>query len=395
MDANGRSNVISSTSSDSTDNERRPCREASNNSWSTTQTVTQTLSNLQQMARAKFIEAEDVETLEPVVKRYPAALTPALAELIDPTDEADPIARQFVPSLEELYTADEDLPDPIGDERHSPVRGIVHRYADRVLLKLTHVCPVYCRFCFRREMVGGTNGPGLSKPELETALQYIKDHGEVWEVIFTGGDPLVLSPRKLSDVTKRVASFDHVKIVRWHTRMPVAKPSAISSELIDAMKATQKTTYVVLHANHPRELTHQVRSACARLIDAGIILLSQSVLLKGVNNDIDTLECLMRSLVESGVKPYYLHHADLAPGTAHFRTEIEEGQKLMRALHARASGVCLPTYVLDIPGGYAKARMELCDAEQPPNSDAAGAATTLLRDGQGKVHPYPAVGSKR
>ena len=350
------------------------------------------LSNLSQLAEANLIDAEEVEALERVVERYPAAITPALADLIDPTDEADPIARQFVPRLEELDAVTEDLPDPIGDERHSPVRGIVHRYADRVLLKLTHICPVYCRFCFRREMVGSSNGPGLSKLELETALQYIEEHDEIWEVIFTGGDPLILSPRKLKDVAKHIAATDHVKITRWHTRMPVANPSAISSELVAAMKATQKTTFVVLHVNHPRELTNNVRRACTKLIDAGLVLLSQSVLLKGVNNDIDTLETLMRSLVETGIKPYYLHHADLAPGTAHFRTEIREGQKLMRALHARASGLCLPSYVLDIPGGHAKANLELCDVEQPPPNGQADTPRTRLRDGEGKHHLYPAPG---
>ncbi len=354
--------------------------------------MTRTVSTLQQLAQARFINAEDVDTLAPVAERYPVAITPALADLIDPTDSADPIARQFVPSLEELNAGAEDLPDPIGDERHSPVRGIVHRYADRVLLKLTHICPVYCRFCFRREMVGHSNGPGLSKPELDAALLYIEDHNEIWEVIFTGGDPLVLSPRKLNEIAKRFASFEHVKIVRWHTRMPIAKPSAITMELIDSLKAAEKTTYVVLHVNHPRELTTEMRAACARFIDAGISLLSQSVLLKGVNDDVDTLETLMRSLVESGVKPYYLHHADLAPGTAHFRTEIGEGQELMRALRARASGLCLPTYVLDIPGGYSKAKLELCDVEQPPGSGQADALSTRLRDGEGGLHPYPALG---
>lgn len=351
--------------------------------------MTRLLSTLPQLAQAKLVETEDVDALAPVVQRYPVAITQALAELIDPTDAADPIARQFVPSLEELDYSAEELSDPIGDENHSPVRGIVHRYTDRVLLKLTHVCPVYCRFCFRREMVGSPNGPGLSGPELEAALLYIEDHKEVWEVIFTGGDPLVLSPRKLNKAVTRIAALRHVKIIRWHTRMPVANPSAITSELVEAMKAARKTTYVVLHVNHPRELTADMRAACAKLIDAGIILLSQSVLLKGVNNDIETLETLMRSLVETGVKPYYLHHADLARGTAHFRTEIKEGQELMRALHARASGLCLPTYVLDVPGGYAKAKLELCDVEQPPRNGQEGGETTLLRDSSGNLHPYP------
>lgn len=351
--------------------------------------MTRALSTLRHFVRAKLIDAEDVDVLAPVAARYAVAITPTLADLIDPADAADPIARQFVPSLEELKTTPEEISDPIGDGRHSPVPGIVHRHTDRVLLKLTHICPVYCRFCFRREMVGSSNGPGLTQSDLDTALSYIEDHSEIWEVILTGGDPLVLSPRKLHEITQRLASTKHVKIIRWHTRMPVAKPSAITKELIAALKDTQKTSYVVLHVNHPRELTKEVRAACASLIEAGITMLSQSVLLKGVNNDIDTLEALMRALVEAGVKPYYLHHADLAPGTAHFRVEIKEGQELMRQLHARASGLCLPAYVLDIPGGFGKARMETSDVELLPRGDRAGAPTPLIRDGEGGLHPYP------
>ncbi len=356
---------------------------------SSNQNVTRTLSTLQQFAQAKLIDAEDVDALAPVAERYAVAVTPALVGLIDPKDDDDPIARQFVPSLEELETSPEEITDPIGDDRHSPLRGIVHRYSDRVLLKLTHICPVYCRFCFRRETIGSSNGTSLTQSDLDAALNYIEDHSEIWEVILTGGDPLVLSPRKLHEIAQRLASIEHVKIIRWHTRMPIARPDAITEELVVALKVAGKTNYVVLHTNHPRELTMEVRTACSKMIDAGIPMLSQSVLLRGVNNDVDTLEALMRALVETGVKPYYLHHADLAPATAHFRTEIVEGQQLMRELHARASGLCLPTYVLDIPGGFAKAKLELCDVALPSNGEPPGTQTHLIRDAEGELHPYP------
>lgn len=359
---------------------------------SSNQTAPRTLSALRQIADAKLIDAEDVDALAPVAARYAVAIPPALVNLIDPNDVDDPIARQFVPSLEELKTSPEEIADPIGDERHSPAPGIVHRYTDRVLLKLTHICPVYCRFCFRRETVGSSNGTGLSKSDLDAALNYIKDHSQIWEVVLTGGDPLVLSPRKLQEVSQRLGSIEHVKIIRWHTRMPIARPDAINGELVDALKGAGKASYVVLHTNHPRELTRAARTACAKLIDAGITMLSQSVLLKGVNNDADTLEALMRALVETGVKPYYLHHADLAPGTAHFRTEITEGQQLMRELHARASGLCLPTYVLDIPGGFAKAKLELCDAALAPGGNGPDTPTHLIIDAEGELHPYPVSG---
>lgn len=348
-----------------------------------------TLTTPGELVGANLISERKARSLAPVSARYAIAITPAIIDLIDPNDPNDPIARQFVPSHEELKTTAEERADPIGDDRHSPVRGIVHRYADRVLFKLTHICPVYCRFCFRREKVGSANGPGLRKSELDAAFNYIADHSEIWEVILTGGDPLVLSPRKLRSITKRLDAIEHVKIIRWHTRMPVAKPDTITKELVAALKSATKTTYLVLHANHPRELTDEVRTACAKLVNAGIILLSQSVLLKGVNNDADTLIALMRALIELGVKPYYLHHADLAPGTSHFRTTIAEGQRLMRELHARASGLCLPSYVLDIPGGYAKAKLELCDAQPPSGGGRQGTPSYLVRDGRGGLHPYP------
>src|SRR5258708_11143766 len=236
----------------------------------------------------------------------------------------------------------------------SPVAGIVHRYPDRVLLKLVHVCPVYCRFCFRREVVGPRGRPGLTQAELAAALAYIRARPAIWEVILTGGDPLVLSARRLRDVVRDLAAIDHVKIVRVHTRVPVATPERVTRDSARARKAPGRASYVVLHVNHPRELTPAARAACGRLIDAGIPMLSQSVLLRGVNDDAATLGALMRALVENRIKPYYLHQGDLAPGTAHLRASIATGQDLMRALRGRYSGLCQPSYVLDIPGGAGK-----------------------------------------
>jgi lysine 2,3-aminomutase len=203
-------------------------------------------------------------------------------------------------------------------------------------------------------MVGPGKRRGLSPQALTDALDYIRAHPAIWEVILTGGDPLVLSPRRLRDAVRRIAAIDHVKIVRFHTRLPVADPAQITPERVRALRAPGKATYVVLHANHPRELTEAALAACARMIDAGIPMLSQSVLLRGVNDDADTLGALMRAFVETRIKPYYLHHADLAPGTARFRTSIEHGQALMRSMRGRLSGLCQPTYVLDIPGGHGK-----------------------------------------
>jgi lysine 2,3-aminomutase len=317
-------------------------------------TLAKTLRAPPELAAAGFVPPERLAELERVAARYAVAVTPAMAQLIDPDDPSDPIARQFLPSLAELDHQPEESADPIGDEAKSPVPGVVHRYPDRVLLMATHACAVYCRFCFRRESVGPTAAKALAPRELDAALAYIAGHPEIWEVILTGGDPLVLSPRRLGALMRRLGTIGHVKVVRLHTRVPAAEPGRITPTLVQALKASGKAVYVALHADHPRELTPAARAACAQLINAGIPMLGQTVLLAGVNDDPDTLGALMRAMVESRIKPYYLHHPDHAPGTAQFRTGIDEGQALMRALRGDLSGLCQPTYVLDIPGGHGK-----------------------------------------
>jgi lysine 2,3-aminomutase len=301
---------------------------------------------------AGVLDAARKDEIARVAQRYAVAITPAMLDAIDPHDAADPLARQFVPSEAELTTTQDELADPIGDAPHTQVKGIVHRYPDRVLLKPTHACAVYCRFCFRRETVG-PGGEALSPAELDAALDYIRAKPEIWEVILSGGDPLILSPRRLKEIVTALDAIEHVGVIRIHTRVPAVDPARITHELIDALRA-DKAVYVVLHANHPREFTDAARAACRRIIDAGIPMLSQSVLLKGVNDDPATMEALLRAFVRNRIKPYYLHHADLAPGTSQFRTTLAEGQALMRNLRGRVSGLCQPTYVLDIPGGHGK-----------------------------------------
>lgn len=317
-------------------------------------TNSRTLRRASDLIDAGLVAGEQRATLDQVAARYAIAITPAMADLIDAAEPDDPIARQFVPDAAELAIGPHERADPIGDDVHSPVDGVVHRYPDRVLLKLVHVCPVYCRFCFRREMVGPHGRGMLSPRQLAAALDYIRQDAGIWEVILTGGDPLILSARRLRAAIRALAAIDHVKVIRVHTRVPVVAPELITRERLRALMVRGKATYMVLHINHPRELTSAARAACAKLADAGIPLLGQSVLLKGVNDDPPTLATLMRALVESRIKPYYLHHADLAPGTAHLRTSIADGQELMRALRGTVSGLCQPTYVLDIPGGAGK-----------------------------------------
>jgi lysine 2,3-aminomutase len=345
------------------------------------------LRSIAQMQDAGVLQASRAAALEQVAARYAVAITPAMADLIDPNDPDDPIARQFVPDPAELVTQPQERADPIGDDAHSPVEGIVHRYPDRVLLKLVYTCPVYCRFCFRREMVGPNGRAGLTAPQRAAAYDYIRAHPQIWEVILTGGDPLVLPASRLRDVVETLAAIDHVKIIRIHTRVPAVAPERITAEMVDAFKAPGKATYVVLHANHPRELTAAARAACAKIVDAGIPMLSQSVLLKGVNDDAEVLAELMRAFVACRIKPYYLHHADLAPGTAHLRTSIEAGQELMRRLRGRVSGLAQPAYVLDIPGGAGK--VPIGPSYISDCAEAAGATGCEVRAIDGTTHRYP------
>jgi lysine 2,3-aminomutase len=284
--------------------------------------------------------------------------------------------------LEELRTLPEELADPIGDAAHSPVAGIVHRHPDRVLFKVVAACPVYCRFCFRREMIGQGKENALSKEDFEAALAYIAGHPEIWEVILTGGDPFILSPRRIGEITGRLGDIAHVKVIRWHTRVPVTDPGRVTDALVTALHAPGAASYVALHANHPREFSSSAKSAIARLVDGGVPLVSQSVLLKGVNDSGETLAALMRAFVENRIKPYYLHHPDLAPGTSHFRLGIEDGLVLMRDLRSRLSGLAMPTYMLDIPGGFGKVPLESDHVEKT-------ATGHRIRDGRGRWHVYP------
>jgi lysine 2,3-aminomutase len=233
-------------------------------------------------------------------------------------------------------------------------------------------------------MVGPGRRRALSPQALQAALDYVRAHPDIWEVILTGGDPLVLSARRLRETMRALAEIAHVKVLRVHTRVPTVDPERITPALVRVLKAPGKATYVVLHVNHPRELSRKARAACARFVDAGIPMLSQTVLLRGVNDDAATLTELMRTLVECRIKPYYLHHGDLAPGTAHLRTGIDEGQALIRNLHGRVSGLCQPTYVLDSPGGHGKVPIGPSYLKRK-----ASGGCLEVEDFRGRSHVYP------
>lgn len=341
---------------------------------------TKTLRSLSDLESAGLLASARGGALRAVEARYSVAVTPEVAGLIDRSDPADPVARQFLPDARELVTLPQELADPIGDEAHSPVAGVVHRYPDRVLLKLLTVCPVYCRFCFRRETVGRGKGDLLGDAEIEAALDYIARTPRIFEVILTGGDPLMLSARRLAAVARRLAAIEHVAILRVHSRAPTAAPELVTAERLAALADSGKALYVALHVNHSRELSAAARAAIARLRAAGAVLLSQTVLLAGVNDEADILERLMRDLLKLGVKPYYLHHPDLAPGTRHFRLNIEAGKRLHAELARRMTGIGAPAYVLDIPGGFGKTPV----AGMAPD----GAGGWRITDRAGRLHLY-------
>ncbi len=292
----------------------------------------------------------DRAALDRVGARYAVAIPDAMRALIE--HPRDPIGLQFIPDPAELDVAPHELADPIGDDALSPLPGVVHRYADRALLKPLLVCPVYCRFCFRREHVGPGGGL-LSDAELEAAYAWFRARPAIREVILTGGDPLMLSPRRLGGILQTLAAIPHIELLRIHTRVPVADPARVTAALAAAMEM-EIPVWLVVHANHARELTPAAVAALRRIQAAGVPLLGQSVLLRGVNDSPETLEELFRAMLRARVKPYYLHQLDPAPGTARFAVPIAEGQRILRALRGRVTGLAWPTYVLDIPGGHGK-----------------------------------------
>ncbi|RWC25092.1 MAG: KamA family radical SAM protein [Mesorhizobium sp.] len=308
----------------------------------------------------------------------------AYLDLIDWNDPADPIRAQVIPSPEELEEVEGELDDPIADHEFSPVPRLTHRHADRVLLFPTYQCAVYCRFCFRKESLTSI-GRGYTREALEPALAYISGHPEIREVILTGGDPLSLPDAALAEIRARIEAIPHVRLLRIHTRVPVVLPSRITAGLVAALQGRLMVT-VVTHFNHPREITDATEAACRTLRQAGFVLLNQSVLLKGVNDSVEVLEELCRELMyRLGVKPYYLHHGDLARGMAHRRTTIAQGQALAEALRARLSGICNPVYVLDLPKGGGKVPIGPCYVE------AREGGNWRLRGLDGEVRAYAEV----
>ena len=283
----------------------------------------------------------------------PISVTPYYLSLCDPLDPDCPIRRQCIPRAEEAIAVKGDLRDPLGEEAHQVAPHLIKRYPDRVLLVATDRCGVYCRFCTRSRLVGDGGG-ARSMAALQPAFAWIEAHPEIREVIVSGGDPCVMSTERLARLLRRIGEIAHVDYVRLATRAPVTLPQRMTEELCQAIRESHEATWVMTHFNHPKELSDEAREACARLADAGLPVMNQAVLLRGVNDDAGTLEALFRGLVRSRVRPYYLLQMDPVGGTGHLRTPLRRGIELMAALQGRVSGIALPKLIVDTPGGFGK-----------------------------------------
>lgn len=283
---------------------------------------------------------------------FPMAITPYYLDLCDPHDPTCPLRRQCIPRIDETLTVPGDLRDPLGEEAHEVAPHLVQRYPDRALLLVTDHCALYCRFCTRSRMVGGGTG-ARSGRELGPALSWLSKHPRVEEVIISGGDPGLLSSRRIEALLGELAAIPHIGNVRFATRVPVVLPQRVTPDFVRALRA-HPAVWVMTHFNHPRELTTEAKAACAALADGGVPVMNQTVLLRGVNDDATVLEQLFRGLVRTRVRPYYLLQADPVRGSGHFRTPLHQGPLLMEKLQGRVSGIALPRFVVDTPGGRGK-----------------------------------------
>ncbi|HET8940079.1 MAG TPA: KamA family radical SAM protein [Polyangiales bacterium] len=315
--------------------------------------VRQSVQSLEALERALTLtEAERKGAARALADGFPLAITPYYLSLCDKHDPQCPIRLQCVPQIAEAEIRVGDLRDPLGEEAHQVAPHLIQRYPDRALLLVTDRCGVYCRFCTRSRMVGGGGG-ARSASQLAAAYAYLRAHPEVCDVIVSGGDPLVMSDARISAVLSELASIESVAYVRVASRTPVTLPSRITDSLCRALGA-HPAVWLMTHFNHPKELSEQARAACKKLADHGIPVMNQSVLLRGVNDDADTLEALFRGLVRNRVRPYYLLQTDPVVGTSHLRTPLAKGIALMEALQGRVSGIALPKLIVDTPGGKGK-----------------------------------------
>ena len=309
------------------------------------------------------------------------AITPYFFNLIDPADENCPIRRQVIPRLEETTTAPWEMTDPCGEDTHSPVPGLVHRYPDRVLFLVTDRCAAYCRYCTRSRLVSNATGYDFH-PEFDRQIEYIQQHPEIRDVLLSGGDPLLLSHEKLENLLSRLRAIPHVEFLRIGTRIPIFLPQRITPELC-AMLKKYHPLFISVHSNHPRELTSEVREALGRLADAGVPLGNQSVLLRNVNDSVEIMKAHVQKLLMCRVRPYYIYQCDLISGSAHLRTSVRKGLEIMEQLRGHTTGYAVPTYVIDAPGGGGKVPIS------PEYVLNRNADRVLIRNYEGRVFEYP------
>ncbi|NLO35160.1 MAG: lysine 2,3-aminomutase [Clostridiaceae bacterium] len=310
------------------------------------------ITDAEQLSRILPLTDQEKTDIDACLGRFRMAITPYYASLIDPSNPADPIRRQAVPTIDETMVLPCEMADPLSEERDSPVPHLVHRYPDRVLLLVTHQCAMYCRHCTRRRLVGEEDRP-ISERDLEDALDYIRQRPQIRDVLISGGDPLTLSDDRLERIVSALRGIEHVEIIRIGTRVPVVLPMRITPELLAMLKKYQPI-WINTHVNHPRELTPETIAACGAIVDAGIPLGNQSVLLRGVNDDAAVMKELLLKLVKARIRPYYLYQCDLSQGLGHFRTDVRTGIEIIRQLTGNISGYAIPRFVIDAPDGGGK-----------------------------------------
>ncbi len=309
------------------------------------------------------------------------AITPHFFNLIDRDDPDCPIRRQVIPRIEETWEADYEMADPCGEDSHMPVPGLVHRYPDRVLFLVTDRCAAYCRYCTRSRVVSGAGDQEL-ETNFEAAFQYLEEHTEVRDVLLSGGDPLLFSDAKLEKILKRLRSIKHIEFLRIGSRVPIFLPQRITPALCDMLKKYHPL-FISVHANHPRELTTEVKAGLERLADAGVPLGNQSVFLKDVNDDVETMRALVHKLLMCRVRPYYLYQMDLIKGSRHLRAPIAKGIEIIEGLRGHTTGYAIPQFVIDAPGGGGKVPVN------PEYVLQSNEDRTVIRNFEGKVFEYP------
>lgn len=338
------------------------------------------ITSFQEIRKLITLTPEEKEGFKKSKGRLAMAITPYFFSLIDKDDPNCPIRKQAIPRIEELTVSKEEMVDPCGEDSHSPVPGLVHRYPDRVLLIVTDSCAMYCRYCTRNRLVG-EEAPPMSIERFERAFEYIRSTRSIRDVLISGGDPLMLKTDHLEYYIKRLRSISHVDMIRIGTRVPVTLPMRVDSELV-AMLKRYHPMFLSIHFSHPREITLEVKKACTMLADAGIPLGSQTVLLKGINDRPSIMKRLFHSLLKIRVRPYYLYQCDLAVGTAHFRTPVSAGIKIIEKLGGHTTGYAVPTFVIDAPGGGGKIPVG------PAYTIAHEKGKVTLRNYEGKVFEY-------